>query len=314
VQGFGFQWAWELAEAEEETLSYLRQELTWLKNTSVIPAGSWRLFAFYIPRNLVTDEGWSDTTIKEHIRSSASRAGVALHKITVMAVDSTANGTKWMTIGALGENRWYGLTPQELFNRMRIVNAVAGQAAGAEMEEMLDDLDIETTPVILSTPESKLPANTWYAALVMWDDVAMSEKEMADALDSDGMTLYGGIAKTAGSNGKTIMLSTGDRARTVSEITKLLGAKTVTVNLAAGKEGWYLDWAASTVNKGQDIGEAAAKLGEGLGGGIEALLGVGAGILSVLKYALYAAVPVALAYGGWRGYQWWKSEKRRRTT
>jgi len=147
VQGFGFQWAWELAQAEEETLSYMRQELTWLKNTAVIPAESWRLFAFYIPRSLVTKEGWSDATIKEHIRSSASRAGVALHKITVMAMDSTTNGTKWMTVGAFGENRWYGLTPQELFNRTKIVNAVAGQAAGAEMEEMLDDLDIEIATI-----------------------------------------------------------------------------------------------------------------------------------------------------------------------
>lgn len=314
MQGLGFQTSWELAQAEEETLSYLAQEFTWLKATSVISTGSWRLFAFYIPRKLVAKEGWSDKTVKEHIRTTASRAGVALHKITVMVVDSTANGTKWMTIAALGENRWHGLTPRQLYERMGIVNAVAGQEAGPEMEEMLDDLDIETNPVILSTPESKLPADTWYAALIMWADVPMSEKEMAAALESDGMTLYGGIAKNAGSNGKTIMLSTGDRARTVSEITKILGAKTVTVNLAAGKEGWFYDWAAATVNKGQDIGEAAANLGAGLGEGVEALLGVGSGILSVLKYALYAAVPVALAYGGWRGYQWWKTEKRRRTT
>ena len=302
-----------LAVALEEIKEFHLLPKTYLGQEEFIPVGTWRQFVFFVNADYVDANKLSDKAVADGVMALAARAGVCPYQAFRLAQATTGvDGNRYYSVMMMGENRWNGLTLAELQRRTKLLAIASREVVSAELEDWFDRGNMEIVVFLPSTLDSLLPANTWYAALVGWPDVALSEKQAAAALAGIGMSLMPDLYKVGTIKGgvtRAMLIYTGNSSRRVGDIAAALGSPYMAVNLAQGQEDQWLDLAAKGKGLSNDLVEAAGDLGAGVGGMTEALLSFLGSLSTGVKYALYAAVPALALYLGWRGYHWWKAEK-----
>jgi hypothetical protein len=309
---YGWVAPWDTYSAPSEAKEYFAQTLTWLHQDSPIPPKIWRLFVGYVARSFVTEKKLTDKQVHSLVHSALMRSGVAAISPVTLPVDYVYNGVPFVGVRLMGENRFVGLTPRQIQQNTGVLFTVALEAVGPGLEAMLDDLDVEAKMIFLATPESVLPAKTWYWGAFTWKSTVPSTEDLRSDLEKAGMSLFPDMVGPYGSTGKMFPFNTGDEPRKVSDVVETVGAESVVINLTGGRESWSMDFASKMIQQGKDVGKAAGDFGEGFLDAIEQFLKTGGTILTVAKYALLAAVPLALAYGGWRGWKWWQKERKKR--
>jgi hypothetical protein len=288
-----------------------------------IPMGTWRVGFFALPASVAQgrDEAW----IIDYIIQRVGRGGVAVAEDSLTYLDKmsveVAPGVPGVVWGALMESREGGLTPRQLMQRAGIGVLVSDAAVGTITEHYLDSFvgrlwsDVSTPrPVLWSSPDSMLRANTWYATFAIWEEVAPSVQQLEGMLEQVGMDVWSGddLVKgymLKGHPGYYFLLHTGDQARRVKDIQRDIGAFGLVVNVAAGYESDLMTMGNELRDLGQDAVSTLHNFHTVLAETPLAITDALATLLTGVKYLLYAAIPVAVAYGGWRGYHWWKKER-----
>jgi hypothetical protein len=196
--------------------------MKWFAPNEQIPANTWRLGVFAIPRSMT--KGYSADQMSAHIVAASGQGAVSVAQNTLrkLNIEMEVLGEQADVWGGWVMNTWQGLTTATFINSSKLPAQFGIDTAEANVDNWLNSAvggaveDVsDPNPLIWATPGTKLASHTWYYAYATWIGSSISVSGLELRLDGAGLGLAQDNVQTYGIDGLLFAFSTENKTPTV---------------------------------------------------------------------------------------------------